>query len=55
MPVTPPGITRDSLGDVTYPLILMLVPEPVNLRLIGIHTAYRVTPEVPIINVAWLV
>jgi hypothetical protein len=52
MLVPPPGIVRDPLGLVIYPVIVMLVPELVNVRLLGIQIAYRVTLAVPIKKLA---
>ena len=49
--VTPQGIVSAPC-TVAGPVIVMLVPELVNVRLSGIHTAYRVTLAVPMVNVA---
>lgn len=53
MPVTPPGIVSDPVGAVPlHPVIVMFVPELLNVRVLGIHTQYSVTFAVPIVKVA---
>ena len=52
MLVTPPGIEKTPLGAAVYPVIAIVVPELVKVRVPGIQTAYRETLAVPISNVA---
>jgi hypothetical protein len=47
MVVTPDGIVSDPL-TVVYPVIVMLVPELINVRLLGTQTANNVRLAVPI-------
>jgi len=52
MEVTPGGIVAETIVVEDVPLIAMLVPELETVRLVGTHTADRVTLAVPIVNVA---
>jgi hypothetical protein len=50
--VTPRGIVAETIVVDDVPLIAMFVPELETVRLVGTHTADRVTLAVPIVNVA---
>jgi hypothetical protein len=49
--VTPAGIVRELVGS-GHVLIMILVPELKNVKLLGIHMGYKITLDVPIPNVA---
>jgi hypothetical protein len=51
IPVTPAGIVRELVGS-GHVLIMILVPELKNVKLLGIHMGYKITLDVPIPNVA---